>query len=54
MKIFNEEKWNEFRAENMHLRFWQALLVFCDVEKIFFEIAENQLRDTFYIQDERD
>ena len=53
MKIFNEDKWNEYRKANPELRFFQALRGFCGVSMIFFEVEENQLRDTYYIQDER-
>lgn len=53
MKTFNEEKWKEYRKANPELRFFQALREFCEVSMIFFETEENQLRDTYYITDER-
>lgn len=52
-KTFNEEKWNEYRKANPELRFWQALRAFCGVSKLWFEEEENQLRDTFFIKDEK-
>ena len=51
MKTFNEQEWLRYRAENLEMRFWQALRNYMDVSKIWTEEEENQLRDTFYIKD---
>mgnify|MGYP000704379915 FL=1 len=51
MKEFNEQAWNEFRAANSNLRYWQALRQFCEVAYIWHEVEEGELKDTFYIKD---
>ena len=51
MNTFNEEEWLEYRAKYPELRYWQSLRAYMDVNKIFTEVEENQLQDTFYIKD---
>ena len=48
---FNEKEFNKYREENKEMRFFQALRNYMQVNKIWIEEEENQLRDTFYIKD---
>ena len=49
---FNEKEFNKYRKEHPEERWWQALRNYMGVAFIWLEVEENQLRDTFYIQDE--
>jgi hypothetical protein len=57
---FSEKEFNKYREKNPTERFWQALRNYMNVGYIFLgesdnEIPERQvLKDTFYINDERD
>ena len=56
MYIFNEQKFNEFRAEHPELRYFQALRHFIGVDRIevvFPDDGELSREDTYYWTDEK-
>lgn len=53
MKTFNEQNFLKYRAEHPEMRFFQALRNFCNASIVWIEKEEGELKDTFYIKDER-
>lgn len=56
MNLFNEQEWNQFRAEHPELRFFQALCAYLYVDKILIKYTEEEeviYEDTFYWQDDK-